>query len=66
MTNLCEFVPPSFTLPIFHSKVTDQITLVFVKDGRSIEIKYVNKESSSRMWIHAVCGLLPVDHINTI
>ena len=43
MTNLCEFVPPSFALPIFPFKGTDQITLVFVKDGRSIEIKYVNK-----------------------
>jgi hypothetical protein len=46
-----------------HSQLTtDLITLVSVKDRRSIKMIYVklSRESSTIMWIHAICGLLLV------
>jgi hypothetical protein len=43
LANLCEFVPPSFTVPCPPAFNTVNITFISVKDGWSIEIKYVKK-----------------------
>ena len=43
LANLCECVPPSFTVPRPPTRDTVKITLVPVKDGWSIEIKDVKK-----------------------
>ena len=51
-------MPPSFAVPFPPSKSMDLIIFVFVKDGRPIEIKYVNKgsivEDVDTRWLWAV------------
>lgn len=57
MANAGEFVPPSLAIPSLPTLDTVSITLVSVKDGRPIEIKYVKNgvvvehvDPRSSMW----------------